>query len=602
MKKETKQKSKLWLWLCIGAVVLMAVAGGILALFLGGEAADPEVQGGYRPELYWNVDKKAYTENSESGLSTREPGEDGMYHIRFSIDGQHVEKTVADKRLVNVIDSMDVMALSLDEDGQIVDVFDPKEMDTITVVGKSLYAQQILENSLIANSSLAMNGMKHEIKLSDLTQVYEVSGDVEPIGQIVDLSAVQTMDTVGIYANNAGEVTHIFIMDHPERSKIYWRADQFYNSSLKKSTRLPDENGIYHMDFYCEGELVTLKTRDVDIINHVDSRDRYACAKGFLFDEEGFVVGEIDPALGSRTIMGCERFDVTEIVDNTIYTAKLWNNDGSLFECQLADDCVIYDVSTAALAEGRRGKPVDSLQVGDRVTIWTNPEGKAVVIYVACRVVDVDMYYVPTRNYDSTLGETTRKPNSQGYYEVELLKVGETANRTFKTKDKVLMSYLDSITAKTIGMKVNGDIIEIVYDSECLFGYTPLTRGGTVPSVSGSVFTRMTYGSPDSVRTSIMAGDCKVYNVSEVGNYGEETTLQPHDRIYAHKRPTGEAICIFVTQRRVGLDHLYWNITRMYDGATKSTTREPDADGYYVFEMIHQGKQVTLEHRDIKKG
>ena len=598
MKKEAKQKSKLWLWLCIGAVALLAVGGGILALILGGgEAADPDAMGGYRPVLYWNVDRKTYTENSESGLSTREPGEDGLYHIRFAIDGQHVEKTVADKRLVNVIDSMDVMALSLDGDGQIVDVLEPKEVANVTVVGKSLYAQQIMAESMVANSSLAMNGMKQEISFCDLTQIYEVSGDVEPVGKIVDPSAIQPMDTVGIYANNAGEVTHVFVIAHPERSDIYWRADQFYNSSLKQTTRLPDEDGIYHMDFYCNGELVTLKTRDFNIVNHVDSRDRYACAKGFLFDEEGFVVGEIDPALGTRTVMGCERFDVTEIVDQTIYTAKLWNNDGSLFDFQLADDCVIYDVSTAALAEGRRGKPVDSVQVGDRITVWTNPEGKAVIIYVACRVVDVDMYYVPTLKYDSTLKETTRKPNSQGYYEVELLKVGETANRTFKTKDKALMSYLDSITAKTIGMKVNGDIIEVVYDSECLFGYTPLTRGGTVPSVSGSVFTRMTYGQPDSVRTSIMAGDCKIYNVSEVGNYGEETTLQPHDRIYAHKKPTGEAICIFVTQRRVGLDHLYWNITRMYDSATKSTTREPDADGYYVFEMIHKGKQVTLKTR-----
>lgn len=593
MKQESTKKSKLWLWIVIGVVLLAAIVGTVLALLLGGqEAKQPDTSG--RPELYWNVDRAVYTDGSESGLSTREPGEDGLYHIRFAIDGEHVELAAADKQLVNFIDMQEVLALTVDADGVIVSADDPKTV--ATVIGKGLYAQKAEGDKVLVNSSLAMNGMVHELTVNDLTQIYEVSGEVEPVGKIVDSSAIQTLDTVGVYANGDGVVTHIFIINHPARSSIYWRAEQFFDSTLKQTTRVPDKDGVYTFEAYCDGELVTLKTKDRDIVNTVDRQDKYACSNGFLFDEEGFVIEEIDPGLGTRTILGCERFDITEIVGNTIYTAKLWNNDGSTFSCEIADDCIIYDVSTAALAEGRRGKQVDSVQVGDRVTVWTDADGKAAYIYVACRTVDTDIYYVPTRKYDSTLKETTRTPNSEGYYTVELLKVGENANRTFKTKDKALMSYLDSITAKAVGLKLNGDIIEIVYDSECLFGYTPLTRGGTIPSVSGSIFTRMTYGkTADDARTSVMAPECKVYNVSEVGTYGAETTLQPYDRVYAHKQPTGEAICIFVTQRRVGLDHLYWNMERLYDSTAKTTTRTPDENGWYVFKMIHQGKQVTLK-------
>ena len=594
MKKETAKKSKLWLWLLIGAVVLAAV-GTALALILGGgvdKAAGPV---GGRPELYWNVDRLVYTENSESGLSTREPDADGLYRIRFSKDGEMVEYTAADKQLVNYIDSQPVMGLSVDSSGQILDALEPKEV--CTVIGARSYLQEVVDGGIVANSSLAMNGLRQEIRFTELTEIYEVSGLVEPIGQKVDSAAFLPLDTIGIFANDKDEVTHVYIMEHTEESKIYWRAEQFYDSSLKQTTRVPDEHGIYSMEFYCEGELVTLKTRDRDIVNHVDSRDRYACAKGFAFDEEGFVVGEIDPALGTRTVLGCERFDVTAMEDGTVMTEKLWNPDGAVFSFPVAADCVIYDVSATAEAEGRRGKPVESLQLGDRVSVWCNPKGEAVIIYVACRTVEVDIFYFPERKFDATTNETTRKPNADGWYEIELLKVGESQNRIFRTKDKAMVDYIDKQNARTLGLKVDGDVILQAYGSESIFGYTPITRGGAVPNVSGGIFSRMTYGKPEGVRNSVMAADCKIINVSPIGTYGAETTLQPYDRIYAHRKPTGEAIFIFVTQRRGGLEHLYWNTVRMYDNTAKTTTRTPNEDGWYVFDMIWQGKAVTLKTR-----
>ena len=139
MKKETTKKSKLWLWLTIGIVALLAVAAGVVALVLGGgeEAKTP----GGRPELYWNLDKAVYTENegNASGLSSREPGEDGMYHMRFAYEGTVQESLVADKQLVNFIDTFDCVSLVLDRDGNVVDAKDAR--DVATEVGKKVYVK-----------------------------------------------------------------------------------------------------------------------------------------------------------------------------------------------------------------------------------------------------------------------------------------------------------------------------------------------------------------------------------------------------------------------------------------------------------------------------
>ena len=125
MKKEEAKKSKLWLWMVLGLVALLAVAGAVLALVFGGSGETKEPGG--RAELYWNLDKAYYTENSETGISTREPGEDGLYHLRFAYEGQVQEYTVGDKRLVNYIDTFDCVSLVFDRDGNVVDALDARD-------------------------------------------------------------------------------------------------------------------------------------------------------------------------------------------------------------------------------------------------------------------------------------------------------------------------------------------------------------------------------------------------------------------------------------------------------------------------------------------
>lgn len=595
MKKEAGKKSIKWLWL-VGGVVLLAVVGVVLALVLGlGNEGDQGPKGG-RPELYWNVDKTAYTENSETGLSTREPGEDGLYHVRFAINGEQIELPVADKRLINYIDTMDVMGLVQDADGIVVDVNDPK--DIATEVAKTHYVQKVEGNKIIINSSLAMNGMRIEIELSNLTEIYDVTATAEVAGQIIDASAIQPMDTITVYANDLNENTHVYLVNHPTASKVYWRVGQQWDSSKRETSRVPDENGVYSMDFFCEGEVVTLKTKDRSIATKVDSVSRYSCHFGFIFDEEGYIVEYINSYLGIRALMACERWDVTAIEGDNVTITRLLTNDGSVWTGTIPADCPIYDVSNAAMSEGRQGKQVESLSMGDRVCVWTDTNGNPILIYISMHMVDSPAYWIVGRKYDSIAKETTRTPNARGYYEVELLKEGDTKNTTYYIKDKDTMSYLDSQTSMCVGLKVGeGNVVEYVYDSECLTGYSCATRGGVVTSVTGTIFSKITYGKPDTVTNFILAPGAKVYNVSQMGDYGAETTLQPGDHIYAYRQPTGELLLVFVERRQTGEDTLYYNLERLYDSETKTTTRVPDADGWYIFEMAWQGKALTLKTR-----
>ncbi|MBR4864004.1 MAG: hypothetical protein IKU07_05455, partial [Oscillospiraceae bacterium] len=237
MKKDMKPKSKLWLWLLIGALVLAAVGATLFFVFSGTSNGKQNAEEVIRADLYWNVDRLFYTENSESGLSNREPAEDGVYYIRFAYNGAHVELPIVDKQLVNYIDSLSLMGLVFD-DGVVVDAVDPREV--ATEIAFEHYFQKAQGNDLVFNSSLTMNGMQIQIAVCELTEIYDVSGVVEPVGKILSASELKPMDRVTAYTNSAGQLTHVFLDQHPVESAIYWRTVCKYNSTEKSTTREAD--------------------------------------------------------------------------------------------------------------------------------------------------------------------------------------------------------------------------------------------------------------------------------------------------------------------------------------------------------------------------
>lgn len=605
MKKEASGKKAKWLWLVLGIVALLAVVGVVLALVLGGGKG--KTVGG-RPDLYWNVDKVENVDR-DTGLSIRKPAEDGVYYVRFAHDGEQVEIPVADKKLVNYIDSLDLMSLTLDDNGYVVDILPVK--DVASIIGESLYVQSVNGDTLIANSSIMMNGRKITIKLNEQTGVYNVSGKGEFVGEALDASKLNPMDTISAYgtfvaedSEEESEVTHVFVLKKPAESKIYFRADQFYDSSKKETTREPDENGAYTIKWYCEGETVELKCKDKAMVSTIDSANYHWCHWGLEFDEEGYIIDILDSFLASRTLMQCERYDITELDDDGNYTAtSLIKNNGAFVQGTVGADCAIYDISSAAKSEGQDNRKVDKLQLGDRVCIWTDTMGNPVQIYVTARRVDVPAFWNITRSYSSTTMQTTRTPNDKGIYEIEMLKAGDTKKTVYYTDDIEIATAVDKTADLVVGMKVGeGNKIEYVYDIESLFGNTYFVRGYYILDATGTVCTYLTPSGSGATKNGVLAADAKVYNISTIGKYGAETTLQPGDYVYAGKTPTGEVAYAFVVRRvlKNGENMFYWRIDeRKYDSKEKVTTREKK-DGYYTYLFAHEGQQVTLKTDNIE--
>ena len=89
-------------------------------------------------------------------------------------------------------------------------------------------------------------------------------------------------------------------------------------------------------------------------------------------------------------------------------------------------------------------------------------------------------------------------------------------------------------------------MIEFVYDMESVLGQTYFCRGYTVTDVTG---VQISCALKSSKKDGFMATDCKVWNVSDTGEFGVETELQVGDCIYAGRDPYSNIVNIYVVSR-----------------------------------------------------
>ena len=572
------KKKLLWILpLCL--VLVAAIVVGVIALI-----------GNSSPKLYRNLDGHRYTVNTQM----REKDENGLYHIRFACEGAVVTLTTPDEETMLYIDSLDVMRLTYDKNGAIKEVTPADGF--VTELFDDYFIKSVENQTIHVNSSLTMNGGVKAVTLGKKAKLYDVcDGNVTE----VTLADLKPLDAITVYIDENGNVLYVYVLSHPVESDVYWRTSRKYSSSTKETTREPDENGVYSIDFYAGGETVTLQCKDKGLVTTIDYASSDSPHFGFVFDEEGYIVETRKSAFGIRGLLACEEHDVTAIDGNAVETFNFLSGKGEIWNGNLAESCRIIDISAAAYAEARKGQLVDTLQPGDRVTVFTDTENNAVLIYVTNRLVDVPAYFSTSRKYSSTDKATTRKPDSDGFYSVSLVKEGETQAVTYKTQDKDLMTYLDSTSSRCVGILADeNNVLQRVYMPECLFGQAAWSSGGVVASVTGSVVTRMTYGKPTSLANNVMMPDCKVYNLSTTGEYGAETKLQQGDYMYAFSQPSGELVKIYVVRRCIGADTMYYNFDPQYDSKAKSTTRDVDDDGWFHYTVYHNGETLQLKTGD----
>ena len=591
MKQTGNGKNKKWIWWVSGVILLLAagVAAAMLLLPKPQTEQPPVEQPARSSPLYWNVDQRKFMENSETGLSTREPDADGVFRARFVVDGQLAEYSIADTKLMNYIDTMLVMGLVFDESGNVIDVIPVKEL--AQEVGRDLYVRKCDGTSLVLNSSVSMSGMSFDLKLTENTGVYDVSANAETPGAT---GTPGPMDVVTAFQDREGNLTHVFISEKAKPSDIYWRVDTCWND-VTGTTREPDENGVYTIPFAYKGQQIQLKCKDKDIVNKIDKPVSNNAACGLVLDEEGYIVEYMIPVLGMKGIELCNNADITELTETAFSVTRylVGEQQGRTAQGIIPEDVEIYLVCNGGTVENFIGEAT-TLQPTDRITCYTDLDGQVKLIYVTRRMVDSPMYFNISRQYISSQKKTERKPDKSGWYTFEMAVNGKV--KTVKTKSLEIANQMDSYSTRAMGLKLNGSVVEKVYSADCVCGWTTAANGRYVTAFGSNILSAAHPGDFENFANFVLRDDCEVYDVSGAyGTTGKKTQVQVGDEIIAFRDSSNNLTHVYVTGRYQSGTKIYYNTARRYNSLTKETTRQPDAEGYYVYEMVCEGKTVTVK-------
>ena len=361
---------------------------GLLLLFsLAGcqkqkKHADTPVQQDPTPLIYWNIDGHTYSD-LETFTNTRQPEEDGLYHMQFFRDGKVVELTCADSVLVKKIDFNSLVALDV-EDGKIMAIAD---LNALCAPWPDYHISKIDGNTITAVSSVALSGRPPEFEIDANTQIYDVSPDAEVYGCLTE---PDIMDRVTILQDpDGGPATHIYIDQRPIKADVYWRVDETpgqvtWDKGKQCTTRVPDENGVYTIRMAKDGQQVDVLCKDLKIVNKIDSLPLGKQAIGLHIDEDGFADCATSAVIAIRGTLQADQWDVTAIEGDDI--SVLCNIPSSIKGAsdtfRLAPDCRIYDTTGSS---GPVGIQVDSLQLNDRIMFFCNADREVVIAYITQR-------------------------------------------------------------------------------------------------------------------------------------------------------------------------------------------------------------------------
>ena len=602
MKKENSgKKSLLWLWITIGVVAALVVAG-VLCVALG-VFESSEKKEKFTSKIYWNMDGQSYMDPA-TGLSDREASDDGMTYIRFAVGGEVKELPVADRTLVHKIDMKVQMCLKFDDNGVIIDMVDVEEV--YTKIADKVFVTNITGDTIMTNSSQALNGMPLAITLNENTGIYNMTDKTEKPGYP---GAIEMMDQILVYGTDENTPTDIFITHRYWYSDVYWRVSaQMYNSSAKMSTREKAEDGYWYVDWTVNGETVTLRTNKQDVINAWDGYSVNAACCGMVFDENGDVIDCFNAALAARGAVSANGYDVTALAeDGSSFTATrlmFGTEIGKTYTSVIDENTKIFNVNSTADVFGE----VDELQMNDRVYVIADTMGKAKIIFITNRMVDSPMYYNVSRNWSSGLQKSQRTPDADGWYHIKLAVKGKEV--TYRTKDVKIVDKLDSYNLSLFGLRFENGIITKVYDAVCVTGNYSFAANNFVDSIDGSLLA--TSNTAGTAANGVLAENCEVYDVSGHGKFkGVATTVRVGDRVICYQNTVGEITHVYILNRHEEGTTLYWNVNRYYSGG-KSTRDTQKFDGqplkddkYYYFRVIKVGQtkvswvKVSVDDVDI---
>lgn len=417
--------------------------------------------------------------DSAKKTTTREKAADGYYYILMAVDGKQRTLKTKDRDIVNTIDAYAGGCMGLQLNGDvIVKAYSTKQMkgytggvevswcDVISINGRTAIAQRTLSG--------ADQGKKYTMYLSGNCQVYNVSsGYVSFRGEKTTL---KVGDRVHCLRDENNNTTLIYVVNRSLEGVVGWNISRQWDADKATTKRTPDEEGWYYIDMAVEGQYRTLKTKDVKMINMIDSNA--AMCRGLVLEGD-----EIKRVVKASEIKGTDGgvngswVTVTEVTKTGCKAVQIGGaEDGKIYNIPMADDCQVYNVSNTY--KSHRGEKT-TVKYGALIHALINTKGQATVIYVitegienahaeTCQVCGKTVTWAP---WDGT----TKMVNGVHYYlekdihlntyvtignaNVTLFLNGHTItsdSRAFRINAGGVLSIYDGKNGKDIGGKIIG--------------------------------------------------------------------------------------------------------------------------------------------------
>ena len=591
MKKQGSNKTLLR-WLIPAVIVaVLAVAGLVTFLALGGKSADTAAGQSQSEELilYWNVDRKDYAAMGAQGASSRVARSDGYYYIRVAANGEQMDVPVESLDLVNRIDTVDVMSLIFDDNGVVVDMLTINQC-TGGTIAPVLYVKSVDGNNVVANTQGGFKGLDIAFTTNENTKIYDVSGTGPLVGVPSD---IRVDDEIVAIRDLEGNVSYVFLKGYSAPKDIYWNCERKYDSAAKITTRDSNVLGVYEFLMGFNGEQVTIRVRDHALASKIDSLG--AKYMGIEFDDDGYAVS-VTQSNSKLNVSGtfASWAYVDKIDGNTFHAI---NKEGVEFNGVFTDATKIMAVDP----QGGYSCEYTQLRYGDKIHCMLDQRSRISHIFVHSRLAETPLYWNTERKYDSDHKVTTRTPAPDGYYYFDLASNGQPVR--VRTKDRAMATKIDGYATRCFTLKLDGSDIVSFGTAESVHGNTYVFGSwAVVDEIDGNKLTVKKFTSTSTEvthSTGVMSEEVEIINGSNnyISHCGEYSTLAVGDRVHCLLDIYGEIRVIFIVEKAYHTE-IYWNLVRMYNSTTQQTTRTPDAEGYYHFNLAWEGQQVHLKTKD----
>ena len=485
-------------------------------------------------DVYWNITRMFDT---EAQVSTRERDSLGYFVYEFAINGEVKTLRTRDQAVADLIDkhASQAMGLVFDDNGDIIEVLNAGNV----VCGGGLLCNRYAVTSIDGSDFTVKLGQNsYTASLSKDCKYFDVSGSSSYLGAPVD--GIQIGDKVTVLQDRKGQACVIYITARLTDNDIYWVVERndVWNRTTWTTNRKPASDGWYYIKLAGNGKQITAKTKDAELVNQLDS---YVC---WCVELDGDRIVGIQDATNryGGSLFGA--FNQLIKIDGDKLTVQKTTTTAS---ATMAKDCLVYNVSTAAITVGEPTK----IRQGDTIYGFTDLDGVVRYIFVTSTTYNGKIYWNVNREYDDTHKVTTRQRGADGYYHFEMVVDGKVV--WLKTASKEIATKVDMAKTRARALKISGNIILDVLAPDKLTNYP-----GVKPDVSWKAVTkvdgnRITVNDNGKDYTFRLASGCKIYDVTNTyqDHMGETTTVKPGDYLVTLVNKSKNAVIVYVCGGRV---------------------------------------------------